>query len=69
MREPLDKKLDNPGHYDFYTCPACYNDLGAVGEGTHKCTDCSATVKCYRGSQPVCHSELVQPDDQQETAA
>ncbi|MGX1496851.1 putative amidophosphoribosyltransferase [Labrenzia sp. MBR-25] len=61
--DPLSSRCSNPGFYDRWTCPACYHELGNVGEGDHGCPACGARVHCTLDYEPVCRSDFI-PEDQ-----
>ncbi len=68
LGEPLSDRTSNPGHYDRWTCCACYNELYDIGEGEHTCPHCGASIQCTLDYDPVCRTELVnseQPHDQE----
>ena len=61
MSAPLSDRCENTGHYvpPRWTCCACYGELGNIGEGSHQCPNCGATIDCKRESVPSFVTELV----------
>jgi hypothetical protein len=62
-REPASNEVKNPGHYDRWTCPACYEDLPVKTPGTYVCASCSYTIECSLDREPVCVSRLIYKDE------
>jgi hypothetical protein len=60
--EPFDDHISNPHRDDFWTCPACYEDLGDVGTGETTCPKCERTIECTVEYEPACHSRLKEGD-------
>lgn len=54
MGAPLSDRCENTGHYTTprWTCCACYEELGNIGEGSHRCPKCGAELECSRESVP-----------------
>lgn len=44
----LSDRCENTGHYSTprWTCCACYEELGNIGKGEHKCPSCGAVIAC-----------------------
>lgn len=61
--EPHSESCSNPGRDDYWTCPACYHDLGDVGRGRHTCPECERELECTLDSEPVCTTALVETED------
>lgn len=60
--EPLSDRTSNPGHHDRWTCCACYSELGDIGEGDHTCSNCGGRIRCSLDYEPVCRTELLEED-------
>jgi ribosomal protein L37AE/L43A len=63
MKEPCSTETSNVGHYERWTCPACYEDLPNKSSGIFVCEKCEYKVECSRYSQPVCVARLITEDD------
>ncbi len=64
MTDPISDHTMNPGRYDYWTCCACYEDLGDIGEGEHICPHCDHKIECTQEDQPVCHTRLAEAQDE-----
>jgi len=65
-KEPLSDHCSNPNRDDYWTCPACYADLGNVGQRTLVCSHCSNKIVCTIEYEPACHARLADQDDDEE---
>jgi hypothetical protein len=52
--------ISNANRDDYWTCPACYRDLGDVGAGQQTCPKCARKIDCTIEFEPSCHSRLVE---------
>ncbi len=66
-RAALADRCSNPGFYNRWTCPGCYNDLPDKKEGTVTCEECGNKVKLTLDHDPVCRSEIVEDENEDET--
>ncbi|WP_034999331.1 hypothetical protein [Beijerinckia mobilis] len=64
-KEPFSDHCSNPNRDDHWTCPACYKDLGNVGEHTIICPDCGNKILCTIEYEPACHARLADQDDEE----
>jgi hypothetical protein len=58
--KPFADHCSNPGRNDYWTCPACYHDLGNVGCGRHTCPECQTEIDCTLEYEPACHSRVAE---------
>lgn len=56
----------NPGYDNYWTCPMCYRTLDAKKGKTVTCDGCGNQVLCTLEYQPVCKSEVVTQDQDNE---
>ena len=56
----MNTRTSNPNRDDYWTCPACYFDMGNVGTGQHTCKDCGKLVNCTIKHEPACHSDIIE---------
>lgn len=63
MDEALSQTTSNPGHYDRWTCPGCYEDMPNKTTGVFPCPRCERKVTCSLEDQPVCIASLLTEDD------
>ena len=57
---PYAQTTRNPGHYDRWTCPGCYNEIRLDQPATVTCEQCGRKVECIIEDQPVCEANLVE---------
>lgn len=63
------ESISNPGFHDRWNCPRCYDLLPVkrVGGGVVvQCTECRVDVRCTLESQPVCVSEVIENEEEDE---
>lgn len=60
LSEPLSDQTGNPNRDDYWTCCACYTDLGDIGAGTHVCPSCGHTVEATVEYEPCCYTRLAE---------
>lgn len=58
--QPYSDHCSNPHRDDYWTCPACYHDLGNVGRGHHICPKCQTELDCTVEYEPACHARIVE---------
>ena len=63
IKTPFELSCSNYGFTDRWSCPACYNFLGDVGNGNKiTCKECGNTIKCTFRTIPDCFSEVDNAD-------
>ena len=53
------ESLSNPGHWEHWTCPCCFQDMDDMTPGIHPCPKCGARINCERVTQCVCVSTQI----------
>jgi predicted amidophosphoribosyltransferase len=63
--EPYSDRTANPHRTDYWTCPGCYEDLGDIGSGRHRCPTCDRAIVCTVEYEPECVTRLDDPEEKE----